>query len=230
MPKILIADDDEKLVHNIADWLTTEGFVVEPAFDGSAAAMLMRTITYDVIVIDWQMPGQAGPDVVKEFRDGGGDTPILMLTARSALEEKEKGFLSGADDYLTKPFHPKELMLRIRALLGRRVLSNKNVFKYGSLTLDLAKAAVFHGDQRLKLTVKEFQLMDFFIRHPEQCYTTDILINRIWKSDEPVTDQAVRVCVSRLREKLDSYKCPATIVAEPGFGYKLISGAGTPKQ
>jgi DNA-binding response OmpR family regulator len=226
MPKLLIADDDEKLLHNISQWLASEGFTVETAADGTDASLLLRTITYDVIVIDWQMPGQAGPDIIKEFREAGGETPVLMLTARSAMEEKEKGFLSGADDYLTKPFHPKELLLRIRSLLGRRVLSDKNIYKYDCLKLDLGRTAVFSGEERLKLTVKEYALLDFLIRHPEQCFTTETLLNRIWDSDKAVTDQAVRVCVARLREKLASYNCSATIVAEPGFGYKLVRAAG----
>lgn len=225
MPKILIADDDEKLRQNIADWLGTQGFTVETAPDGAAASTLLRSITYDVIVMDWQMPGKSGPELCKDYRNAGGETPVLMLTAKNAIEEKEKGFLSGADDYLTKPFHPKELLLRIRALMGRRQ-AVKNVYKYDALTLDLSKTVVFFGEQQLKLTAKEFALMDFLIRHPEQCFTTESLINRIWDSEKAVTDQAVRVCVARLREKLETYACSATIVAEPGFGYKLAKSDG----
>ncbi len=221
MPKLLYADDDEKLLRNVADWLTTQGFTVETVADGAAASMLLRTTTYDVVIMDWQMPGKSGPEICKEFRDANGQTPILLLTAKGAIEEKEKGFMSGADDYLTKPFHPKELLLRVRSLLGRQVQVSKTEYEYGSLTLDLAKNAVFHKEQKLKLTSKEFALLDFFIRNPEKCFNTDSLINRIWKSDNAVTDQAVRVSISRLRVKLDSYGCQTTIVAEPGFGYKL---------
>ncbi len=221
MPKLLLADDDEKLLREVADWLTSQGFTIETAPDGAAASMLLRTNVYDVIVLDWQMPGLSGPEVCTEYRNSGGQTPMLLLTARGAIEEKEKGFLSGADDYLTKPFHPKELLLRIRSLLGRQVQTSKTTYEYGSLTLDLAKNVVLHEDQRLKLTSKEFALLDFFIRNPERCFATDALMNRIWKADEAVTDQAVRVSISRLRAKLDTYGCKTTIVAEPGFGYKL---------
>ncbi|MBX9686546.1 MAG: response regulator transcription factor [Candidatus Obscuribacterales bacterium] len=221
MPKILLADDDEKLLHTVADWLSTQGFTVETAGDGAAAAILMRSVDYDVIVVDWEMPGKSGPEVCKEYRDARGETPILMLTAKGAIEEKEKGFLSGADDYLTKPFHPKELLLRIRSLLGRRVQSNKNSYEFASLKLDLVKNAVFHGEERLKLTANEYSLLDFLIRNPEKCFSTESLISKIWKSDKAVTDQAVRVCIARLRTKLESYNCKTTIVADPGFGYKL---------
>jgi DNA-binding response OmpR family regulator len=221
MPKLLIADDDEQLLERVADWLRTQSFTVETASDGAAAAILMKTIVYDVIVIDWEMPGRKGPELCKDFRHNGGETPILMLTAKTAIEEKERGFLSGADDYLTKPFHPKELLLRIRSLLGRKVQSEKSIYKYDALTLDLQKSAVFLNGERIKLTLKEFALMDFLIRHPEQCFTVDVLINRIWESDKAVSDQAVRVCVSRLREKLKEYNCGASIVVEQGLGYKL---------
>jgi DNA-binding response OmpR family regulator len=225
MPKLLIADDDEKLTHNVADWLRTEGFTVETASDGDAARILLESITYDVIVIDWEMPGKNGPEVCREFRDAGGQTPILMLTGRGAIEEKEKGFLSGADDYLTKPFHPKELLLRIRSLLGRTVQARKNIYEFGALILDLDKAEVLQKGERLKLTAKEFALLDFLIRHPEQFFTTETLINRVWSSDKAVSDQAVRVCIGRLREKLESYNCPTTIVSQSGFGYKLTNSA-----
>lgn len=226
MPKLLIADDDDKLVQNIADWLRSEKFTVETTNDGDAAAILLSSITYDVVILDWEMPGKSGPTVCKDFRDSGGDTPILMLTGKGAIEEKEKGFLSGADDYLTKPFHPKELLLRIRSLLNRRVEPNRGTYKYGALVLDSAKTTISSDGEKLKLTGKEYALLDFLIRHPEQCFTTDALINRVWNSDKAVTDQAVRVCVARLRDKLEASSCPNTVIAEPGFGYKLATKEG----
>ncbi len=222
MPKLLLADDDEKLLENISEWLSAQGFTVETAQDGTAASILMRTVEYDVIVIDWEMPGMTGPEVCQEYRNSNGQTPVLMLTGRGAIEEKEKGFLSGADDYLTKPFHAKELLLRIRSLLGRRVQANKVQYEYGSLLLDLSKNAVFHANEKLKLTSNEFAVLDFLIRNPDKCFNTESLISKIWKSDKAVTDQAVRVCISRLKTKLETYNCKTTIVAELGFGYKLV--------
>ncbi len=220
MPKVLIVDDDTKLVHMMVEWLEDEGYTVESIDNGLNALSLMKSFGFDVIVLDWDLPGMIGPDVCKTYRDLGGDTPVLMLTGKGAIEEKEKGFLTGADDYLTKPFHPKELSLRIRALMGRRVVSDKRKIQYGSLTLDLSKSAVFANGVDLKLSAREYSLLDFLIRHPEQVFNADALIDRVWKSDHEVSDKAVRVCVARLRQKLDAHDCP-TIVTLPGFGYQL---------
>lgn len=224
MPKILLVDDDCPLVEMMTEWLCDEGYTVEASDNGVTALSLMKSFYFDVIVLDWDLPGLTGPHICKSYRDWGGRTPVLMLTGKGAIEEKEKGFLSGSDDYLTKPFHPKELSLRIRALLGRTVSIDKRIARCGSLVLDLDKASIFAGDVDLKLSATEFALLEFLIRHPEQVFSADALISRVWKSDAEVSDKAVRVCVSRLREKLDKHDCP-NIVTVSGFGYKLSSQA-----
>ncbi len=220
MPKVLIVDDDEKLVQMMVEWLEDESYTVESVDNGLNALSLMKSFSFDVIVLDWDLPGMIGPDICKAYRDLGGSTPVLMLTGKGAIEEKEKGFLTGADDYLTKPFHPKELSLRIRALMGRKVVSDKRKIQFGSLTLDLSRSAVFANGIDLKLSAREYSLLDFLIRHPEQVFNAEALIDRVWKSEDEVSDKAVRICVARLREKLSTHECPS-IVTLPGFGYKL---------
>jgi DNA-binding response OmpR family regulator len=220
MAKILIADDDAKLVEMITDWLDGENFTVESASNGIQALDLMKSFGFDVIVLDWDMPGYIGPDVCKEYRDWGGKAPILMLTGKGRIEEKEKGFLSGADDYLTKPFHPKELSLRIRALLGRSAQTGKSVLKFGNLTLDVTQAKGTVDGKSINLTSREFALLEFLMRHQGEVFSAEALIDRVWKSDAAVSDKAVRVCISRLREKLSGLSCP-NVTTVAGFGYKL---------
>jgi DNA-binding response OmpR family regulator len=174
------------------------------------------------VVLDWDMPGYFGPDVVKAYRDWGGQAPILMLTGKAAIEDKERGFVCGADDYLTKPFHPKELTLRIVALTGRTARSAGQTVKYADLVLDIAKSRISAGDTQVNLTAREYDLLQFLIRHPEQSFTADALIERIWPSDSAVSAQAVRMCVLRVREKLAKVSS-ASITTAPGFGYKLES-------
>lgn len=220
MPKVLVADDDEKLREMVVDLLQNRQFTVETADNGVTALDLMKSFAFDVIVLDWDMPGYFGPDVVKAYRDWGGDAPILMLTGKSAIEDKERGFVCGANDYLTKPFHPKELTLRVVALTARSVSSAGQSVRYADLTLDLAKTRILAADQELTLTAREYELLQFLIRHPEQLYTAEALIERLWRSDSAVSAQAVRMCILRVREKLTPLS-KTSISTVPGFGYKL---------
>lgn len=225
MSKVLLVEDDEKLVELLVERLADEKFVVEVTADGNDALNLMKSFGFDVVVLDWAIPGMSGPEVCKAYRDWGGRTPIIMLTGRSAIEEKEKGFISGVDDYLTKPFHVKELILRLRALSGRTVQTDKNKLKYGSLTLDTARGTATCSGVSLALTAREFSLLEFLIRHPEEAFATDALIYRVWRSDSAVSSKAVRACICRLRDKLASLPDCPSIDTVPGFGYKLTTGS-----
>jgi DNA-binding response OmpR family regulator len=222
MAKVLIVDDDLEMLEMLTGWLQREHHVVETATNGLLALNLMKSFGFDVIVLDWELPGFDGPSICKSYREGGGKVPILMLTGKGAIEEKEKGFRSGADDYLTKPFHPKELSLRILALLGRSsVQPDKNTLVVKDLILDRAGSSVKFKDTLISLTSREFSLLEFLMRHPKQTFTAEALIVQVWKSDAEVSDRAVRTCISRLRDKfLHLDKCPQ-IKTLPGFGYML---------
>jgi DNA-binding response OmpR family regulator len=220
MPKLLLIDDDEKLVDMLVDWLSDEGYIVEVAVNGIEALNLMKSFGFDVIILDWDLPGHAGPDVCKSYRDWGGDVPIIMLTGKSAIEEKEKGYLSGIDDYLTKPFNPKELSMRVRALLNRAVRGDKMSVVFGDLALDVQKKRISVRGIEIKLSVREFSLLEFFMRHPEQVFDADALLDRVWQSDVAVGKKAVRICIARVREKLTP-DAGVDIVTVPGFGYRL---------
>jgi DNA-binding response OmpR family regulator len=222
MPKLLVVEDDFKMSEMIVDWFSAQGFAVESCDNGVKALSLMRSYEYDVIILDWDLPGHTGPDICKDYRDGGGSKPILMLTGKGAIEQKERGFLSGADDYLTKPFHAKELSLRVRSLLGRTVATDKKVVRFEELLLDLSKASISVGSVRLNLTAREFALLEFFIRHPESVFDANTLIQRVWESESEVGEKAVRICIARLRDKLSEHDCPQIITLK-GFGYKLTA-------
>jgi DNA-binding response OmpR family regulator len=223
MSKILLVEDDEDLVELLKDRLSDEYYSVESVANGNDALNLMKSFGFDVIIVDWAIPGLSGPEVVSAYRDWGGRTPIIMLTARSAIEEKEKCYYSGVDDYLTKPFNVRELTLRLRALSGRKVQTDKNKLKLGALTVDVANRGASCSGSELSLTVLEFSLLEFLVRHPEEVFTSEALIHRVWHSESAVTVKAVRSCICRLRDKLAAFpNCPA-IKTVPGFGYKISS-------
>lgn len=227
MSKILIVDDDENMLEMLVDYLRRERHVVETATNGLVALSLIKSFGFDVIVLDWELPGFDGPSICKSYREAGGRAPVLMLTGKGAIEDKEKGFRSGADDYLTKPFHAKELALRIRALLGRSVQTNKNQLSINDLILDPDSAEVKFKGQKIPLTGREFSLLEFFMRHPNQIFTAEALIVQVWESDADVSDRAVRTCISRLREKFADLKDCPQIQTLPGFGYKLTGGSAS---
>ncbi len=224
MAKILIVDDDQQLVEMIKLWFRKENHVVESADNGFEALNLMRSFGFDVIVLDWELPGLQGPDIAKKYRDEGFATPILMLTARKAIEEKERGFNCGADDYLTKPFHPKELALRVRSLLNRTIAPVRNNLTMGQLSLDFSLNKVTINGEELRLTAKEFALLEFLLRHPEQVFSVDALIGSVWNSEAEVTVSSVRMAVSRLREKLEGHTGAPVVDTVPNFGYRIIPG------
>lgn len=224
MAKILIVDDDLQLVEMIKQWFRKENHVLESTDNGFEALSLMRSFGFDVIVLDWELPGMQGPDIAKRYRDEGGAAPILMLTARKAIEEKEKGFNCGADDYLTKPFHPKELSLRVRSLLNRTIVPVRNNLTLGELSLDFSLKKVTVSGQDLRLTGKEFALLEFLMRHPEQIFSVDALISSVWNSEADITVSSVRMTVSRLREKLSLRSGAPIIDTVPNFGYRLVDG------
>jgi DNA-binding response OmpR family regulator len=223
MSKILLIEDDENLVEILRESLEEEHFTVEVIADGHDALNAMKSFGFDVIVLDWGIPGLSGPEVCKAYRGWGGRTPIIMLTAKTAIEEKEKGFISGVDDYLTKPFLVKELILRLRALSGRTVLTDKHKLNYGALIVDTVKRTATYSGSKMSLTAREFSLLEFLVRHPEQPFTAEALIHRVWTSDSEVTSKAVGACILRLREKLSVNPHAPVVEFLPGHGYRLIN-------
>jgi DNA-binding response OmpR family regulator len=222
--KILLVEDDQGLCRMIRDWLTMEKHNLEIISDGKEALERLKYYQFDLVILDWELPGMHGPEILKEFRDAGKTTPVIMLTGKSTIENKEAGFGAGADDYLTKPFAMKELSVRLRALLRRPGSFTGNVITMGNFVLDQANFKLTKNGSEVKLLPREFALMEFFMRHPKQVFSADALLNRVWASDSDSSSDALTTCIKRLRKKLDDEGKPSIITTVHGVGYKLDVG------
>ncbi|MDQ5932978.1 MAG: hypothetical protein QG574_262 [Cyanobacteriota bacterium erpe_2018_sw_21hr_WHONDRS-SW48-000092_B_bin.40] len=221
MAKILLVDDDLDFRQTIQDFLEAEHHEIETVGDGDEASSRLKIYPYDLVVLDWNMPGKDGIAVLTEFRESGGKTPVLMLTAKGYINDRTTGLDSGADDYLTKPFDMRELSSRVRALLRRSVVLNSDVLKAGNVTINMQTFRAFKDDVEIKLLPKELSLLAFLIKHREQVFSVDDLLNRVWSSESDSSTDAVRQCITRLRRKLDSTGQPSVIVTVTGLGYKV---------
>lgn len=224
--RVLIVEDDRRLVRLIAQVLEEEHFTVDVAYDGDSGVDLALRGGYDVAILDWMLPGRDGPAVCRAIRSAGLPCAVLMLTARSQIEDRVAGLDSGADDYLVKPFAFEELLARVRAL-GRRFLvvpGDPSELRHGDLVLDLRAHTARRGTQALNLTVTEWNLLECLMRHPGQTLTREQIINAVWPLDAEVLPSLVDVYVSYLRRKLDQpgRSCPIQTVR--GVGYRLEAG------
>lgn len=223
MAKILIVDDDKELASMLESWLVGEHHVVETLYDGIEASQQLRVAQYDVIVLDWDLPGMSGMEICKQFRAQNGATPIIMLTGKSAISDKEVGLDAGADDYLTKPFNVKELAARLRALLRRPAQVVNELLRARDIELDAAKYRVTKGGKQVHLVPKDFALLEFLMRHPDQVFSSDALLQRVWQSDSEATSEAIRTSIKRIRQKLDEGDDVSKSLIEniPKVGYRL---------
>jgi DNA-binding response OmpR family regulator len=220
MPKVLVIEDDPAVYQALVDWLESRDYTVEIANTGTEGASRLQVYDYDVAVVDWELPGVSGPEICRQHRLKGGTTPLIMLTGRSELEDKISGLDAGADDYLTKPFHPRELEARIRSVL-RRPQAVAQVLSIADITVDPATRTVERAGEVLKLNRREYSLLEFLIRHKGQVFTRDALLNKVWSSESDATDQALRQAIRRLRQAIDVEGRDSLIVSVPGVGYKL---------
>lgn len=221
MAKILVVEDDVALGKMVRDWLLMDHHNVEIISDGGEAREMLKVYDYDIIILDWELPHVSGIEILKDFRSRGGTTPILVLTGRSAIEDKETGFDSGADDYLTKPFHGKELTARLRALLRRPDNFVGDLLKFANLTLDHSNYKVMKDGEEIRLLPKEFALLEFLMRNPNRVFAPEALLNRVWVTESEATVDALTTCIKRLRKKIDVEGKQSVIRTVHGVGYKL---------
>ncbi len=221
MAKVLVIEDDPVIAETLRDWLETQGHIGEVAFTGTEGLSILKEFGFDLAIIDWQLPGMAGPDVCTAYRSGGGRTPILMLTKKSLVVDKEQGLDAGADDYLAKPFDTRELGARVRALLRRStdLFSSKKLV--GLLSLDQATGTLTVGTRSCHLVPRELALMEFLMRHPKTFFTPDKLLDHVWSSTSDIGQEALRTCISRIRSKIDEPGKPSIIENAKGWGYKI---------
>ena len=205
MAKILVVEDDADIAAMIRTFLVFERHVVEIINNGTEALDHLKTFPYDLIILDWQLPGTSGVVVCKEFRNNRGVTPILMLTGKQTVGDKEAGLDSGADDYLTKPFDLRELGARIRAILRRtpQMVASSSLLVAGHISLDATKHEVRSKGVAVDLGPREFQLLEFLLRHQNQVFAPEALLNHVWSSQSEATEEALRTAMKRLRKKVD---------------------------
>jgi two-component system, OmpR family, alkaline phosphatase synthesis response regulator PhoP len=222
---VLLVEDEEALRLFIGDSLRNEGYAVEYACDGHEALEKALQLPVELLILDIMLPHRDGFEVCKELRAAGHLTPVLMLTARSQVEDTVKGLKIGADDYVTKPFDMGELMARVAALLRRAPAGGTpqpNIFRFGSIRVDLLGTEVTRNGKVVNLSAREFQLLRFFIEHRGETLSRDVLLHDVWGYSVKVQTRTVDMRVANLRQQLeDDPKDPQFILTVQGLGYKF---------
>jgi len=219
--RLLLVEDNRRLSNSLCLTLQEDGYAVDTAYDGLDGQEMGMISSYDVIILDIMLPGKDGLEVCRELRDHHITTPILMLTARDALDYRVHGLDIGADDYLVKPFEVDELRARIRALLRRESSSKSGVLQVADLMLDPATHIVERAGQRIELTAKEFSLLEYLMRHPNHLITREMAEEHLWSYDHVVASNVVDVYIRRLRAKIDDPSPVKLFETMRGAGYRL---------
>jgi DNA-binding response OmpR family regulator len=220
MRTILLVDDDPNILTLMSIHLTKAGYRVEKARDAESALKLIPCVWPHVVVVDVMMPGMDGFSLTKKIRDDF-DLPVIMVTAKSQLEDKEKGFLAGSDDYVVKPFEPQELLFRIGAVLRRSAHPNEMRKQVGSLVIDRKRFDISNGAETKWLPLKEFELLALLASSPGTVFQRSALMERVWGYDYAGDEQTLSVHIKRLRERLEGFVSDVQIVTVRGVGYKL---------
>jgi len=223
MAKILMVEDDVSFATNLREFLQFEQHVVDMAHNAEDGWQFVQSYQYDVLVLDWELPGMSGVDLCKKIRSGGGAVPILMLTGKDAVSDKEAGLDSGADDYLTKPFQARELSARIRALTRRAVKLYPDEVKVGNLTLESAACRVTKDGEEIRLNPKEFALLEFLMKNPNRVFNAKVLLERLWDADKDASEDTIRTYMKTLRRKIAPGEETCPIRTIHGLGYKIES-------
>lgn len=219
--KILIVEDDAELADRIREVLSRDNHTLELASCAKAAEDLLEFTTFDLLVMDWNLPDGSGIEICSKFRSNRGMTPILMLTARAESTSVEHGLDAGCDDYLTKPFDVGILKARVRALLRRAPAYQGTTMNFGSLSLDLqSRTATFDG-RVIELQPREFALLELLMRNPGQALSTEAILQRVWSSDSSVNVETVYTYMTKLRKKIVSPGKPTPIKTVHRIGYRL---------
>ncbi len=221
--RVLLIEDDQKLANIVQQVLEGEHYAVDVAFDGDSGLELALRGIHDLVVMDWMLPGRDGPSICRAIRAARMPQAILMLTARSQIEDRVAGLDSGADDYLAKPFSFDELLARLRALTRRFNPSQVDSLelRVGKLVLDLQTHSARRGEKSMELTKTEWDLMEFLMRHPDQVLTRQQILDYVWSYTNEVQPSMVEVYISYLRRKIDLPGETNPIETVRGIGYRL---------
>lgn len=222
--RILIIEDEPRIAEFLVRGLTEEGFAVEHAADGRAGAAALQQGPWDLVLLDWWLPGEDGVQLLRKFRRQNRATPVLFLTARDAVAQRVEGLDAGADDYLTKPFAFEELLARVRALLRRSDQSSALTLEYADVRIDLAGQKATRAGEPLDLTAKEFQLLTFFLRHPRTVLSRTRILDAVWGDQYDGLSNTLEVHVKEVRRKLETMGS-RMIQTRRGRGYVLDAEA-----
>ena len=221
-PRILVVDDDLYMLNLLRRGLSFAGYSVDLAADGETALSMALAQPPDLVVLDVMLPGLDGVEVCRRLRAGDPELPILMLTAKDQVPDRVSGFHAGADDYVLKPFAFEELLARIRALLRRSHRGDDSILHFANLVVNPVTRDVERGGRAIDLTSKEYELLEFFMRHPRQVLSRDVIYEYVWGSDPLTTgSNVIDVLVMRLRDKLEAGGEQRLLHTIRGAGYSL---------
>jgi len=219
--KILLVEDEEKLANSLGDFLRRNDFIVDIELDGSLALKALSNHDYEAIVLDWLLPGIEGIDIARILRERNDLTPILMLTAQSGLQHRIQGIETGADDYVTKPFHPEEVLVRLRSLIRRSQQLPVNIYRSGEFSFTVADKTVHHGEQSIELSQKESDILTILFQNQGSVVDRKTFLQQVWGYDFDPNTNAVEVYIKMLRTKLSLLADVELIKTKRGAGYFL---------
>jgi two-component system response regulator PhoP len=219
--RILLVEDDAGLQMSLSEILREAGYAVDVTGDGIEGLFFGEEYALDLAIIDLGLPGIPGLELIRKLRQQDRQFPILILTARAEWQDKVEGLEAGADDYLTKPFHPEELKARVSALIRRSAGHAQPVIELGLLRIDLSSQRVYNGDQEIELTTYEYKVFEYLLMHPDQVVTKTVLSEHIYEEDADRDSNVIEVFVGRLRKKIDPDGLLSPIETLRGRGYRL---------
>ena len=218
---ILLVEDDRAQLEPLQVALSQVGHIVDAVEDGEMALSLIREKDYDLLILDWMLPKVSGVDICRQYRNSGSAAPVLMLTAKDTTADKVDGLDAGADDYIVKPVDVLELLARVRALGRRSPLWTGDTLSLGDLQLDLTSLNLERGSKKIQLSVREFQLMEYLMRHPQQVLSRDQIEQALWSWGSEPESNAVTTLVRRLRQRLEAVGAKDWLETVYGMGYRL---------
>jgi DNA-binding response OmpR family regulator len=221
MPKLLVVEDERKLLDGLEKGLAQEGYDVSPAATGEEGSQLATTKAFDAVILDLMLPARDGLDVLRDLRARGITVPVLLLTAKDAVEDKVHGLDAGADDYLVKPFAFAELVARLRALLRRNSPARVLVLKAADLEMDLPARRVVRDGKLIDLSGREFELLEYLLHHVNATVTRDMIARGVWREPAGVLTNVIDVYIKSLRKKIERVGLRPLIYSVRGVGYVI---------
>jgi DNA-binding response OmpR family regulator len=220
VPKMLIVDDEVDYTRQLRSLLQEHGWTVEVANTGKDALQFLTNFRFDFVLLDWNLPEMTGLELCKRYRAADGEAPVLFLTGRSSIDDKEAGFEAGGDDYLTKPFEVRELLMRVKALSQRPSRRIKSLSAHG-IMLDPRLRTAHHGDESVQLSALESAILEFLLKNKNRFFSASELFEAVWEPDASASDETVRVRMRIIRQKLSKIKGEDLVETVRGSGYVI---------